>query len=173
MITIKKKKKNNSIRTGIVRTCQVVQTSVIILHRQWLDLYDSPEPTDRSPGVAPSRSQSDWWRAPPASLLRECVLLLHRLLHHHAGFSASCRPLLHMYDQAIPALRDIFRKIPDLNESEGRTKWGDNFFFTNLNGNPKKCKNDWLWSGPTNLDGVFFLKKRKFPDLSFFQWGSL
>ncbi|XP_019735106.1 ATR-interacting protein isoform X2 [Hippocampus comes] len=97
---------------------EVVQTSVIILHRQWLDLYNSPEPTDRSPGVGPSRAQSDWWREPPASLLRECVLLLHRLLHHHAGFSASCRPLLHMYDQAISALRDIFRKIPDLSESE-------------------------------------------------------
>ncbi|XP_051932933.1 ATR-interacting protein isoform X2 [Hippocampus zosterae] len=97
---------------------EVVQTSVIILHRQWLDLYDSPEPADGSPGVGPSRAQRDWWREPPASLLRECVLLLHRLLHHHAEFSASCRPLLHMYDQAIPALRDIFRKIPDLSESE-------------------------------------------------------
>nr|XP_061814226.1 ATR-interacting protein-like [Nerophis lumbriciformis] len=86
---------------------EVVQTTVILLHRQWLGLRDSPTATETSPDADPSRS-----------LLRECVLLLHRLLHHHAGFSASCRPLLHMYDQVIPALKDTLRKIPDLNESE-------------------------------------------------------
>ncbi|XP_077429678.1 ATR-interacting protein [Vanacampus margaritifer] len=96
---------------------EVVQTSVIVLHRQWLDLYDCPEPPSKSADMGSSRSPV-WWREPPASLLRECVLLLHWLLQHHAGFSASCRPLLHMYDQAIPALRDILKKVPELSESE-------------------------------------------------------
>ena len=54
-----------------------------------------------------------------ASLLRECLLLLHWLLLHHGSFSESCRPLLHMYDQVIPAVRDTLRKIPELSESEG------------------------------------------------------
>ncbi|XP_061544588.1 ATR-interacting protein [Phycodurus eques] len=98
---------------------ELVQTSVVILHRQWLDLRDSPERTAGSPDpdVGPSWS-APWWRRPPASLLRECLHLLHWLLHHHASFSASCRSLLHMYDQAVPAVRDTLRKIPELSESE-------------------------------------------------------
>ncbi|KAF0035576.1 hypothetical protein F2P81_013334 [Scophthalmus maximus] len=56
--------------------------------------------------------------SPAASLLRECLLLLHWLLLHHAGFSESCRPLLHMYDQVIPAVRDTLRRVPGLSESE-------------------------------------------------------
>ncbi|XP_049589129.1 ATR-interacting protein isoform X2 [Syngnathus scovelli] len=96
---------------------EVVQTSVLILHRQWLDLYDSTELPDTSTDTGSSPSPP-WWRNPPASLLRECLLLLHWLLHHHGGFSASCRPLLHMYDQAVPALRDVLKRIPELSESE-------------------------------------------------------
>ncbi|XP_070758178.1 ATR-interacting protein [Enoplosus armatus] len=107
-------------------TCQcyteLVQTVVIVFHRQWLDLRASQEPTD-STGLAPPPQQcpapsSPWWRGPAASLLRECLLLLHWLLLHHGSFSESCRPLLHMYDQVIPAVRDTLRKIPELSESE-------------------------------------------------------
>uniref|UniRef100_A0A8D3E3L8 ATR-interacting protein n=1 Tax=Scophthalmus maximus TaxID=52904 RepID=A0A8D3E3L8_SCOMX len=91
-------------------TCQchaeLVQTVVIVFHRQWLDLRASQEPTNSS-------------ASPAASLLRECLLLLHWLLLHHAGFSESCRPLLHMYDQVIPAVRDTLRRVPGLSESEG------------------------------------------------------
>ncbi|XP_077385898.1 ATR-interacting protein isoform X2 [Festucalex cinctus] len=103
---------------------EVVQTSVIVLHRQWLELYDRPGPTGKSPdavaaaAAAGSPRSPAWWREPPARLLRECVLLLHWLLQHHAGFSAGCRPLLHMYDQAVPALRRILNNIPELSESE-------------------------------------------------------
>ncbi|XP_035007582.2 ATR-interacting protein [Hippoglossus stenolepis] len=93
---------------------EVVQTVVIVFHRQWLDLRGSQEPTDsaaRSPSLP-------WWHSPAVSLLRECLLLLHWLLLNHRSFSESCRPLLHMYDQVIPAVRDTLKKIPGLSESE-------------------------------------------------------
>ncbi|CAK6960920.1 ATR-interacting protein [Scomber scombrus] len=101
---------------------EIVQTVVIIFHRQWLDLCDCQGPMD-STGLTPPPPQGStpllpWWRGPAASLLRECLLLLHWLLLHHRGFSESCRPLLHMYDQVIPAVRDTLRKIPELRESE-------------------------------------------------------
>ncbi|KAL7407502.1 hypothetical protein ABVT39_009609 [Epinephelus coioides] len=108
------------------RSCQcyteLVQTVVIVFHRQWLDLRGSQDPTD-SAGMAPPQQKCPtlslpWWCGPAASLLRECLLLLHWLLLHHGSFSESCRPLLHMYDQVIPAVRDTLRKIPRLSESE-------------------------------------------------------
>ncbi|XP_069006052.1 ATR-interacting protein isoform X2 [Embiotoca jacksoni] len=110
---------------NLQRSCQcyteLVQTAVIVFHRQWLDLRGSQEPAD-STGLAtplPRRSASSpWWPSPAASLLRECLLLLHWLLLHHGSFSESCRPLLHMYDQVIPAVRDTLRRIPELTESE-------------------------------------------------------
>ncbi|XP_060926081.1 ATR-interacting protein [Limanda limanda] len=93
---------------------EVVQTAVIVFHRQWLDLRGSQETTD-SATRCPSLP---WWHSPAVSLLRECLLLLHWLLLHHRSFSESCRPLLHMYDQVIPAVRDTLKKIPGLSESE-------------------------------------------------------
>ncbi|XP_032370704.1 ATR-interacting protein [Etheostoma spectabile] len=101
---------------------ELVQTVVIVFHRQWLDLRGSQDPTD-STGPAPPSQKGPapslrWWRGPAASLLRECLLLLHWLLLHHGSFSESCRPLLHMYDQVIPAVRDALRRIPNLSESE-------------------------------------------------------
>ncbi|XP_077583376.1 ATR-interacting protein [Stigmatopora nigra] len=91
---------------------EVVETTVVLLHRQWLSLRDSPAPT---PTATDTRNDGDPWRWP---LLRECVLLLQRLLQHHAGFTASCRPVLHMYGQLVPALKDTLGKIHDLTESE-------------------------------------------------------
>ncbi|XP_061833599.1 ATR-interacting protein isoform X2 [Nerophis lumbriciformis] len=93
---------------------ELVQTVVIVLHRQWMDLQDSPEPTDSSSDLGPRPDHN----SPPWSLLREGVQLLHWLLHHHASFYDSCQPLLHMYDQVIPALRDTLRMVPQLSESE-------------------------------------------------------
>lgn len=61
-----------------------------------------------------------WWHSTAFSLLRECLLLLHWLLLHHSSFSQSCRPLLHLYDQVIPAVQDILRRIPERSESEGK-----------------------------------------------------
>ncbi|XP_031589095.1 ATR-interacting protein [Oreochromis aureus] len=101
---------------------ELVQTAVIVFHRQWLDLRGSQEQTDSTGLASPLQpccsSSLPWWHSLAASLLRECVLLLHWLLLHHGSFSESCRPLLHMYDQVIPAVRDTLRKIPDLTESE-------------------------------------------------------
>ncbi|XP_008294055.1 ATR-interacting protein [Stegastes partitus] len=105
-----------SLRSSCQCYTELVQTVVIVFHRQWLDLRGSQEPTD-STDVAPPL-QRWWWSGPAASLLRECLLLLHWLLLHHGSFSESCRPLLHMYDQVIPAVRDTLRRIPELSESE-------------------------------------------------------
>ncbi|XP_058487488.1 ATR-interacting protein isoform X2 [Solea solea] len=112
--------------TNLNSSCQcyteLVQTVVIVFHRQWLDLRGSQEPTDSTDSPSPRQQCTShslpWCRGPAASLLRECLLLLHWLLLHHSSFSESCRPLLHMYDQVIPAVRDTLRKIPELSESE-------------------------------------------------------
>lgn len=105
--------------TFVESSCQchseVVQTVVVLLHRQWLDIrgqettYDSHMPHTQDP---------EWWSAPGVQLLRETLLFLHWLLINHSNFSEHCRPVLHMYDQIIPAIRDTLRKIPDLTESE-------------------------------------------------------
>lgn len=89
---------------------ELVQAAVIIFHRQWLDLRGSQEQT--------STSCSPCWSGPAESLLRECLLLLHWLLLHHSSFSESCRPVFHMYDQMIPAVRETLMKIPELSDSE-------------------------------------------------------
>ncbi|XP_056253933.1 ATR-interacting protein isoform X1 [Seriola aureovittata] len=112
--------------TNLHSSCQcyteLVQTVVIVFHRQWLDLRGSQEPSGSTglprPPPQSSTPSVPWWRSPAASLLRECLLLLHWLLLHHGSFSESCRPLLHMYDQVIPAVRETLRKIPELSESE-------------------------------------------------------
>ncbi|XP_047203407.1 ATR-interacting protein isoform X1 [Girardinichthys multiradiatus] len=88
---------------------ELVQAVVIIFHRQWLDLRGSQEQT--------SASCFPYWSG-AASLLREALLLLHWLLLHHRSFSESCRPVLHMYDQMIPAVRETLNKIPELSDSE-------------------------------------------------------
>ncbi|XP_037535600.1 ATR-interacting protein [Nematolebias whitei] len=114
----------NSWTNSVQNTCQcyaeLVQTTVIILHRQWLELRGSQEPAESAGLVLEQNSSSctPWWSSHAASLLRECLLLLHWLLLHHGSFSESCRPLLHMYDQVIPAVRETLRKIPELSESE-------------------------------------------------------
>ncbi|KAF7657636.1 hypothetical protein LDENG_00023570 [Lucifuga dentata] len=91
---------------------ELVQTIVVVFHRHWLDLRASQDVTDSG--------QASWrrWRGAVVSLLRECLMLLHWLLLHHGSFSDSCRPLLHMYDQVIPAVREALRRIPDLTQSE-------------------------------------------------------
>ncbi|RVE72617.1 hypothetical protein OJAV_G00039230 [Oryzias javanicus] len=97
---------------------QLVQTVVILLHRQWLDLRCSQE-LPESTCVRPSTASCLLWRhSVSLSLLRESLLLLHWLLLHHSSFSESCRPLLHMYDQMIPAMRNNLKNILDLSESE-------------------------------------------------------
>lgn len=91
---------------------------VIVFHRQWLDLCGSQQLTN-STGLSAELS-TPWWHTTAVSLLRECLLLLHWLLLHNSSFSQSCRPLLHLYDQAIPAVQDLLRRIPERSESEGK-----------------------------------------------------
>ncbi|XP_012736795.2 ATR-interacting protein isoform X1 [Fundulus heteroclitus] len=86
---------------------ELVQVVVIIIHRQWLALRGSQEQTSAS-----------CWSSPAVSLLRNCLVFLHWLLQHHRSFSESCRPVLHMYDQMIPAVRETLSKIPELSDSE-------------------------------------------------------
>lgn len=118
---------------------------VLVFHRQWLNLSDSPQPTNptgwkhvlvvclggvwlcrcdvvpmvRARAPAGVVAPAPWWLRPAASLLREALLLLHWLLLHHSSFSESCRPLLHMYDQVVPAVQDLLRRVPERSESEG------------------------------------------------------
>ncbi|KAM3834047.1 ATR-interacting protein [Diretmus argenteus] len=93
---------------------ELVQTVVVVFHRQWLDLRGPQGPPDtrglRHSGLRPC--------CPGVTLLRESLLLLHWLLLHHSSFSESCRPVLHMYDQVIPSVRDTLRRIAVLSDSE-------------------------------------------------------
>lgn len=72
-----------------------------------------------SDGACLSPAGAPWWLRPSAALLREAVLLLHWLLLHQRSFSDSCRPLLHLYDQVVPAVQDVLRRVPGRSESEG------------------------------------------------------
>lgn len=89
---------------------QVVRTVVVVLHRQWL------KTKGRGSQTVGNRS----WTSPGLQVLREALMLLHWLLLKDSSFSEHCLEVLHMYDQVIPAIRDTFRLVPDLSESEGR-----------------------------------------------------
>ncbi|XP_064823498.1 ATR-interacting protein [Oncorhynchus masou masou] len=94
---------------------EVVKTTVVLLHRQWLDLRGRVE---GSPGGEATIQSPAWCSSPGVDLLREALMLLHWLFHNNSSFSEHCLPVLHMYDQMIPAIRDTFRRIPHLSESE-------------------------------------------------------
>ncbi|KAI2650587.1 ATR-interacting protein [Labeo rohita] len=87
---------------------EVVRTVVVVLHRQWL------KTKGRGSQTVGNRS----WTSPGLQVLREAVMLLHWLLLKDLSFSEHCLDVLHMYDQVIPAIRDTFRLVPDLSESE-------------------------------------------------------
>ncbi|XP_058616823.1 ATR-interacting protein [Onychostoma macrolepis] len=87
---------------------EVVRTVVVVLHRQWL------KTKGRGSQIVGNRS----WTSPGLQVLREALMLLHWLLLKDSSFSEHCLEVLHMYDQAIPAIRDTFRLVPDLSESE-------------------------------------------------------
>uniref|UniRef100_A0A671T0R1 ATR-interacting protein-like n=1 Tax=Sinocyclocheilus anshuiensis TaxID=1608454 RepID=A0A671T0R1_9TELE len=87
---------------------EVVRTVVMLLHRQWL------KTKGRGSQTVGNRS----WTSPGLQVLREALMLLHWLLLKDSSFSEHCLDVLHMYDQVIPAIRDTFRLVPDLSESE-------------------------------------------------------
>lgn len=88
---------------------QVVRTIVVLLHRQWL----------KTKGRGSHTLRNRTWTSPGLQVLREALMLLHWLLLKDSSFSEHCLDVLHMYDQVIPAIRDTFRLVPDLSESEG------------------------------------------------------
>ncbi|KAJ8258426.1 hypothetical protein COCON_G00174380 [Conger conger] len=83
---------------------EVVRTLVMLLHRQWLKVR--------------RWEYQEAWAGPGVQLLREVVTLLHWLLLNDGRFSERCLEVLHMYVQLFPGVRDTFRKIPRLAESE-------------------------------------------------------
>lgn len=88
---------------------QVVRTIVVVLHRQWL----------KTKGRGSQTLTNRTGTSPGLQVLREALMLLHWLLLKDSSFSEHCLDVLHMYDQVIPAIRDTFRLVPDLSESEG------------------------------------------------------
>ncbi|XP_039546990.1 ATR-interacting protein isoform X2 [Pimephales promelas] len=87
---------------------EVVRTVVVLLHRQWL----------KTKGRGSQTLRNRAWTSPGLQVLREALMLLHWLLLKDSSFSEHCLDVLHMYDQVIPAIRDTFRMVPDLSESE-------------------------------------------------------
>lgn len=94
---------------------EVVKTTVVLLHRQWLDLRGRVEGSLWGDSAILNPA---WCSSPGVDLLREALMLLHWLFLNNSSFSEHCLPVLHMYDQMIPAIRDTFRRIPHLSESE-------------------------------------------------------
>ncbi|XP_067270870.1 ATR-interacting protein isoform X2 [Pseudorasbora parva] len=88
---------------------EVVRTIIVVLHRQWL----------KTKGRGSQTLRNRTWTSPGLQVLREALMLLHWLLLKDSSFSEHCLDVLHMYDQVIPAIRDTFRLVPDLSESEG------------------------------------------------------
>uniref|UniRef100_A0A8C1M0S4 ATR interacting protein n=1 Tax=Cyprinus carpio TaxID=7962 RepID=A0A8C1M0S4_CYPCA len=88
---------------------EVVRTVVVVLHKQWL----------KTKGKGSHTVGNRSWTSPGLQVLREALMLLHWLLLKDSSFSEHCLDVLHMYDQVIPAIRDTFRLVPDLSESEG------------------------------------------------------
>ncbi|XP_069062788.1 ATR-interacting protein isoform X2 [Pleurodeles waltl] len=95
--------------TNSESTCQcnreAVKALVIMLHRQWLKVR---RPENRHCGFQKKAVQ----------FLRDTLLLLHSISQKDKTFNEHCMEVLHQYDQAVPGIRTIFRKLPDLKESE-------------------------------------------------------
>ncbi|XP_051977764.1 ATR-interacting protein-like isoform X2 [Xyrauchen texanus] len=87
---------------------EVVRTVVVVLHKQWL----------RTKRLESQMASNLIWTSTGFHVLRESLMLLHWLLVNDSSFSEHCLDVLHMYDQVIPAIRDTFRLVPDLSESE-------------------------------------------------------
>lgn len=87
---------------------ELVRTVVVLLHEQWLKTKARESQT----------SCNRTWTGSGVQVLREALMFLHWLLLKDSSFSEHCLDVLHMYDQVIPAIRDTFRLIPDLSDSE-------------------------------------------------------
>uniref|UniRef100_UPI00398EA906 ATR-interacting protein isoform X2 n=1 Tax=Pristiophorus japonicus TaxID=55135 RepID=UPI00398EA906 len=96
---------------------EVLKTLIVMLHRQWLTIRISQQ------------NLSSLGNQAVVQFLRETVLLLHCLSQRDKHFTDHCLDVLHLYDQVMHGIKAIFKKIPDLEESEGeRTSFGRALF---------------------------------------------
>lgn len=86
---------------------QVVKALIIMLHRQWVK-------------VRRSESNLSAYKERIVQFLRDTVLLLHSLSQKDKLFHEHCLEVLHQYDEAVPGVRAILKKTPNLNASEGK-----------------------------------------------------
>ncbi|XP_067854718.1 ATR-interacting protein isoform X2 [Heptranchias perlo] len=87
---------------------EVLKTLIVMLHQQWLTIRISQQ------------NLSSLSNQAVVQFLRETVLLLHCLSHRDKNFTDHCLDVLHLYDQVMHGIKAIFKKIPDLEESEER-----------------------------------------------------
>ncbi|KPP79611.1 ATR-interacting protein-like, partial [Scleropages formosus] len=87
---------------------EVVRTAVLLLHRHWL--YAKKREQREGRAVA--------WSGPGAPLLREALTLLHWMWLNDSAFAERCLDVLHLYEQVVAAVRDGFRRIPNLCDME-------------------------------------------------------
>ncbi|XP_078065898.1 ATR-interacting protein isoform X3 [Mustelus asterias] len=85
---------------------EVLKTLIVMLHRQWLTVRISQQ------------NLSSLGNEAVVQFLRETVLLLHCLSQRDKNFTDHCLDVLHLYDQVMHGIKAIFKKIPDLEESE-------------------------------------------------------
>ncbi|XP_038265283.1 ATR-interacting protein isoform X2 [Dermochelys coriacea] len=84
---------------------EVVKALIIMLHRQWVK-------------VRRSESNLSAYRERIVQFLRDTVLLLHSLSQKDKLFHEHCLEVLHQYDEAMPGVRAILKKTPNLKASE-------------------------------------------------------
>ncbi|XP_073208474.1 ATR-interacting protein isoform X4 [Lepidochelys kempii] len=84
---------------------EVVKALIIMLHRQWVK-------------VRRSESNVSAYRERIIQFLRDTVLLLHSLSQKDKLFHEHCLEVLHQYDEAMPGVRAILKKTPNLKASE-------------------------------------------------------
>ncbi|XP_043933352.1 ATR-interacting protein isoform X2 [Protopterus annectens] len=84
---------------------EVVKTVTVMLHRHWLNVRKC------------ERNLSSLGHS-AVQFLQDTVLLLHCLSQKDKNFTEHCLDVLHQYDQVIPGIKAIFRRITDLKESE-------------------------------------------------------
>ncbi|XP_043408410.1 ATR-interacting protein isoform X2 [Chelonia mydas] len=84
---------------------EVVKALIIMLHRQWVK-------------VRRSESNLSAYRERIIQFLRDTVLLLHSLSQKDKLFHEHCLEVLHQYDEAMPGVRAILKKTPNLKASE-------------------------------------------------------
>ncbi|XP_041447354.1 ATR interacting protein S homeolog isoform X2 [Xenopus laevis] len=101
---------SNPLITSSETVCQcnreVVKAVVLMLHREWLGLRRL------------SLHLLTVTKSKVVQFLRDAVLLLHSLSQKDRNFNEHCLEVLHQYDQALPGVRALFKKVQVLKENE-------------------------------------------------------